>query len=197
MKTRSLQFIIAKINANIDQIGEELNRLDAQLGDGDLGVTVVNGFKNMASVSADLPDDLGVAFMQCAQAMTKVSGSSFGTLSAIALMAVSKELKGKTHASWSDVSNLIGVAIEAMSFRGKSKLGDKTVLDSLEAIRLSIANEDNSQNILQTSLSAADSALVEFRQKRCMIGRARIFGHKTIGLDDPGMVAIARLLSNI
>jgi len=37
----------------------------------------------------------------------------------------------------------------------------------------------------------------DFRDKPCQIGRARIFQDKSIGLDDPGMVAFKRLLEGL
>lgn len=60
------------------------------LGEGDLDVTMVSGFNNMATVMDALPDDIGKACMACAKAMTKVSGLSFGTL-----MAIAKQAKGE------------------------------------------------------------------------------------------------------
>jgi phosphoenolpyruvate---glycerone phosphotransferase subunit DhaL len=35
-----------------------------------------------------------------------------------------------------------------------------------------------------------DRTLNEFREKPAKVGRARIFGERTIGMDDPGMVAL-------
>jgi dihydroxyacetone kinase-like protein len=197
MDTESLRRAIEKINIDLEEIGDELNRIDAQLGDGDLGVTLLNGFRNMGSVANSLPEDVGSAFMLCAKAMTKVSGSSFGTLTAIALMAVAKDLQGETDVDWSDMSRLVMVAIDAMRLRGKANLGDKTVLDSLNAIQLKISNLDHPDIILEQAKIAAINAISDFKQKQCMIGRARIFGDKTIGMDDPGMIAISRLLSTL
>lgn len=42
--------------------------------------------------------------------------------------------------------------------------------------------------------SISSVALAAFKDQQCKIGRARIFGERTVGMDDPGMVAIARML---
>ena len=42
--------------------------------------------------------------------------------------------------------------------------------------------------------AAADAALVEFRSRESRLGRARMYGARTVGRDDPGMLAAARLL---
>lgn len=41
------------------------------------------------------------------------------------------------------------------------------------------------------------AALDDFRDKPCKIGRARIFAERTIGMDDPGMVAFQVMLDGI
>jgi hypothetical protein len=51
---------------------------------------------------------------------------------------------------------------------------------------------------LKTSArAAAGAALADFRDRPCRIGRARMFGDKSSGLDDPGMLAFVRLLDVI
>lgn len=197
MTTGSLRHAITTIAKDVDPMGDLLNELDAKLGDGDLGVTMVNGFNNMAAIAADLPADFGRACMEAAKAMTKVSGSSFGTLMGISLMAVAKQTKGEEEVAWSRMSGLIASALEAMMARGGANLGDKTILDSLEAIRLACADLDAPDALLSASRTAANEALDTYRDKPNKIGRARIFGDKTIGMDDPGMVAIHKMIQSL
>jgi len=40
-------------------------------------------------------------------------------------------------------------------------------------------------------------ALDEFRGLPCKQGRARIYGKKTIGIDDPGMVVVRKLVEGL
>jgi dihydroxyacetone kinase-like protein len=74
-----------------------------------------------------------------------------------------------------------------MQERGKAELGGKTVLDSLDYIARATAE---SEDMAKAATDAVDSALDDFRDKRATVGRARIFGEKSIGLDDPGMLAM-------
>lgn len=194
LTTESLRHAILAISKDVDATGNLLNELDGKLGDGDLGVTMINGFNNMRSVANELPEDVGLACMGAAHAMTKVSGSSFGTLMGIALMAVAKQTKAQHEVPWSRMSDLVQSALEAMKDRGGAKLGDKTVLDSLEAIRTACAGLEKPEELLQAARNANAAALAEFQGKPCKIGRARIFGDQTIGMDDPGMVAMKEML---
>lgn len=170
-------------------MGAHLNDLDGKLGDGDLGVTLINGFNNMATIADSLPDDVGKALLESARAMTKVSGSSFGTLMGISLMAVAKKTKGQTEVPWSSMPDLLQTALDAMIARGGANLGDKTVMDSLDAAILEIRGLEEPDRMIEATREAADCALDIFYERECKVGRARIFGAKTIGMDDPGMVA--------
>lgn len=186
---------INAIHARMEVIGPELNELDGKIGDGDLGVTLVNGFNNMQQVAEGLPADVGMALFEGAKAMTKVSGSSFGTLMATALMAAGKEVKGQESVPLEAIPSLIQAALDAMIARGGASLGDKTVLDALNSIIKATSNADGKSGSLVTlSKQAAEETLTAFKDKQCKIGRARIFGERTVGMDDPGMVAVLRML---
>ncbi len=84
-----------RVVAKLEACADELNTLDAALGDGDLGVTMVRGGRSMLAELPDLPDDLGMALLKCAQALTKLSGSTYGTLLATGLMSAAKMTKGR------------------------------------------------------------------------------------------------------
>ena len=189
-------FILAiqKITANIDPIGEEMNRLDGQLGDGDLGVTLVNGFKNLSGIKDDLPDDLGRALFAMAKSVTAVSGSSFGTLLATALMAAGKQVKDKTSADWSELQALLHAALDAIIARGGANLGDKTMLDMMDSLIKALEGVHTPDEMLPAARAAAKKTLDAFRNQPSKIGRARVYAEKSIGLDDPGMMAISRMI---
>ena len=197
LTTNSLRTAIHAIATDIAPMGDHLNDLDGRLGDGDLGVTMVNGFNNLATVADELPGDFGKACMDCAKAMTKVSGSSFGTLMGIALMAVAKQTKGETDLEWQRTPTLLQAAVDAMLARGGASLGDKTMLDTLDAIISSTQNIFDPNTLQTSALKAADDALEAYKDKTCKIGRARIFGDKTIGMDDPGMVAVKMMVERL
>lgn len=190
----TFKLAIERITANIGPIGEEMNRLDGQLGDGDLGVTLVNGFKNLSGIKDDLPDDLGRAMLAMAKSVTAVSGSSFGTLLATALMAAGKQVKDQTSAEWSDLPALLQAAQDAMIARGGASLGDKTMLDMMDGLIKALSGSETPETMLTAAQAAAKQTLDTFRDQPNKIGRARVYAEKSIGLDDPGMMAISRMV---
>lgn len=190
----TLKLAIDRIVAQIDPIGEEMNRLDGQLGDGDLGVTLVNGFRNLQEIKDDLPDDLGRAMFAMAKSVTAVSGSSFGTLLATALMAAGKQVKDTSEVEWAQLPTLLQAAQDAMIARGGASLGDKTMLDSMDNLIKALSGLQTPDEMLPAAQTAAKQTLDAFRDQPNKIGRARVYAEKSIGLDDPGMMAIARMI---
>ncbi len=188
-----LRAAIARLATAMEAEFDALNAADGALGDGDLGVTMKRGSGAMAELAPSLPDDLGQALLACAQAFTKTSGSSYGTLMATGLMAMAKTLRGKSGIEASEVSGLIALARDAMQTRGKAELGGKTVLDSLDAMAKATSGLISPQDVGAAAAKAAADAQTLLKDHIATIGRARIFGEKTRGMDDPGMLAMTAI----
>ena len=192
--TDSIKIAVTKIAQLMEESADELNAADGLLGDGDLGITMVRGFREINGVRDSLPDDVGMALFQCAKAFTKSSGSSYGTLLATGLMSVAKKKKGQQEIQFEEISLLLNDALDAMKQRGKAELGDKTVLDVIAASSQAAKDQSDGSSVLIAINDAVTSTIDEFRSRQSKIGRARIFSEKSIGLDDPGMLAFRKML---
>ena len=182
--------IFQKLYEEAKKSYDEFNAADGKIGDGDLGVTILNGLEEVNNNKANFKDDMGANFMFCSQAFVKKSGSSFGTLIAFSFMNISKALKGKTECNHEDIINIFKTALKTIQERGKTKLGDKTIADSLDLIIKKLKDNTNYSEIFKSSTK---QALEDFKGKKILIGRARMFEDKTKDLDDPGMFAFSKL----
>jgi len=185
-----LESIFEKLLSQAKKSHDEFNAADGKIGDGDLGVTILNGLKEVNNNKANFKDDMSVNFMLCSQAFVKKSGSSFGTLIAFSFMNISKNLKGKIECNHEDIIGIFETALKTIQERGKTKLGDKTIVDSLDLIIKKLKDNSNYSKVFK---SATKQALEDFKGKKILIGRARMFEDKTKNLDDPGMFALNRL----
>ncbi len=188
---------LQRIAAHMETVADELNALDGQLGDGDLGITMTRGGRALREILPTLPADVGMALLACAQAVTKVSGSSYGTLLATGLMAAAKATRGCTEVPWQETATLLRAALAAMIARGKASLGDKTVLDAVDAAARGAEGRSAPEEILAGAAAAVDATLEQMRGMQAKVGRARIFGERSIGLDDPGMRAFREMLRGL
>jgi dihydroxyacetone kinase-like protein len=186
-----LESIFEKLLSQAQKSYDEFNAADGKIGDGDLGVTILNGLEEINNNKANFKDDMENNFVVCSQAFVKKSGSSFGTLIAFSFMNISKNLKGKKSCNRDDIVSIFETALKTIQERGKTKLGDKTIADSLDLIIKKL--KDNNSNYSEIFKSATKQALENFKGKKILIGRARMFQDKTKDLDDPGMLALSKL----
>jgi dihydroxyacetone kinase-like protein len=185
---------LRRICVQMEASAAELNELDGALGDGDLGITMVRGCRAIEAEVDTYPDDVGMVFLKCAQAFTRTSGSTFGTLLATGLMSAAKATKGRSKVPWQELPDLLGQALDAMAKRGKAQLGDKTVLDAVEAVRAATSQSSDPGEMLQVSRAGVAQVMDRMRNLPARQGRARIFGDKSVGRDDPGMVVFQRIV---
>ena len=182
--------IFQKLHEEAKKSYDEFNAADGKIGDGDLGITILNGFEEINNNINKFSDDMGANFMICSQAFVKKSGSSFGTLIAFSFMNISKSLKGKKECNHEDIISIFETALKTIQERGKTKLGDKTIVDSLDLIIKKLKDNKNYPEVFK---SATKQALEDFKGKKILIGRAIMFEDKTKDLDDPGMLALNKL----
>ena len=190
LNNKNFKNIFEKLLSQAKKSYDEFNAADGKIGDGDLGVTILNGLEEVNNNKANFQDDMGANFMLCSQAFVKKSGSSFGTLIAFSFMNISKNIKEKTECNHEDIVGIFETALKTIQERGKTKLGDKTIADSLDLIIKKLKDNTNYSEVFK---SATKQALEDFKGKKILIGRARMFEDKTKNLDDPGMFALNKL----
>lgn len=190
---KDVKAIVSKAAAAMVELEQELNAADAKLGDGDTGGMLARVISAIDTAAAASDEDVGACFSAYAKAAAVATGSSLGTLFATALMTFAKSTKGQEAVPLSELAPLLAKARDAMMARGGATLGDKTVLDAIDAVARALEGVSDPQEAKRLAVEATQAALLEFRGRPNKIGRARMFADQTIGLDDPGMLAFAEL----
>ena len=171
---------------------DELNAADGRLGDGDTGQTRRRVAEAVAAAAdAATGTDIGALLRQFGMAGMTATGSSLGTLVSVGLVELGKSFKGRESVAPADVASALAAAESAMLSRGNAQLGDKTAIDVLHAVRTEL--EAGGDGVA----AAARVTLAAFRDKPCRIGRARMYADKSVGIDDPGMLAFVKLTEAI
>ena len=173
---------------------DDLNAADGKIGDGDTGVMLRRLFEAVVAIIPDQETDIGGVFQACAKACASGTGSSLGTLVTVAMMTLAKATKGRSEIGWDKLAPLLASVRDQMMARGGARLGDKTVVDMIDAVAAALAQARTREEASEAALKAASKTLDAFRDRPNKLGRARMFGERTIGLDDPGMLAFSRLL---
>lgn len=192
----SIAAAVARADAAMGGLEQVLNDADARVGDGDTGGMLARVIHTMAQAELDAAADPGEALSRLARAAMSATGSSLGTLLATGLLAAGRAARGQERIDAGTLPDLVAAARDAMMARGGAALGDKTVLDSLDAIAEALKGAAAGR-AAEAAAMAADEALETFRGRPNRIGRARMFGDQTVGIDDPGMLAVAALMREI
>jgi len=161
----------------------ELVALDQAIGDGDHGLNMQRGFETvLAELDRYSALPLGEALKGVGGALVRSVGGASGPLYGTLFMAFGKSLPPE--ASREGVARAFAAAVDAVKARGKSDVGQKTMLDVLVPVLLALreSNGDLPAQLRAAAQSAA-AATVPMRATR---GRASFLGERSIGHMDPG-----------
>lgn len=174
---------------------DELRDLDSAIGDGDLGITVSRGAQAARqSIAALPPESIPADIIRAvATAVASANPSSFAALVATGLLAASRSIAGSESLSVADVVTMAQQAVPAIAKRGKSEVGDKTVLDALVP-SVAALEANPSDGALAAMIVAARKGIEDTAGGVSRKGRAAWLGERTIGHPDPGATAYLRFL---
>jgi dihydroxyacetone kinase-like protein len=173
--------------------------LDSVAGDGDLGLTMSDGFAAASSVAqADAGMDIGKLIYQAGKAFGSAAPSSMGTLFAAGFMSAGMALKGMSEVDATGAAKMIAAFADGIARLGKAKEGEKTVLDALyPAVRAFYSKATAGESIAEAAAAAAKAAEDGFNNTASMAavhGRIATRGERSVGILDPGAAAAALLL---
>jgi len=176
--------------------------LDGLAGDGDFGTSLATGFK---VIKKDLPDidkpDIGAMLLKLSMLVSKHVGGSSGPIWGTGFMKAALVSKGKTEVTLEELAAMIGNAVAGIMARGGAQLGDKTLLDAVIPVseRLNSAAAEGAEDLralLQEVTGIADRAVDDTRSLVARRGRASQVGERSAATPDPGIVAIATILTD-
>ena len=189
---------ISEIKKGISSIAKEMtdNRdylveLDQRNGDGDLGISMSEGFNALVEVLNKMEEtDLGKVFRDLSKTFNESAPSSLGTILSFGLMGIAKELKGKTEVSRQEFSVALEKGLDNILDKTGSKVGEKTIIDSLspgiESLLSSGLEED--KTAFQNAYEASKAGAEKTKEMMAVHGRAAYYGEKSLGLVDGGAV---------
>jgi dihydroxyacetone kinase-like protein len=177
---------------------EYLIDLDRVVGDGDLGLTMSDGFLAAYQAVKESPEtDIGKMIYTAGKAMSTAVPSTMGTLMASGLMQAGKVLKGKTEIENEDLATFFMAYEEGVMNRGKAGIGEKTFLDGLdpavEAMKAAFAAGDSMKTVAEKAVRAAEEGFEKTATMLAVHGRAATRGEASRSLKDPG-AAVALLM---
>lgn len=185
-----LRGLIGAVAATVSAHADELTALDSAIGDGDHGANMKRGFDAVAAdagvISAKpLPDALKAIGTRLVMTVGGASGPLYGTL----FLALGKELA----VAPDDYRAALRKAVDAVAARGKSELGQKTMLDVLYPVSDAVAAAKPATEVVALAHAAAAAT----KDKKAIRGRASFLGDRSIGHVDPGARSSALIVEAV
>jgi dihydroxyacetone kinase-like protein len=184
--------ILREVAESVIAHADELTALDQAIGDGDHGINMRRGLE---AVLADLPqlegkpagDILKAAGMKLVMKVGGASGPLYGTLA----MELGKRLPPAP--AQADLATALAAAIEAVKARGKSEIGQKTMLDVLAPVQAAVAAGASAAAVKAEGFRAAEAT----KPMKATRGRASFLGERSIGHVDPGARSAALIVAAV
>jgi phosphoenolpyruvate---glycerone phosphotransferase subunit DhaL len=173
--------------------------LDAVVGDGDFGFSMARGFELVLSGWDDFDRaSIGTFLKKIAVVITSRIGGTSGPIWGTAFLRAGAAAGTDDHLDAAKVVAMLRAAIEGIKVRGKSDVGDKTLLDALvpavDTIEKQVGEGHSAAETLRAAAVTARERAEATRPMLAKRGRAAYTGERSIGTLDAGAVAVAVIL---
>jgi dihydroxyacetone kinase-like protein len=184
--------------ANIEQAVPLLTELDRAIGDGDHGVNIYRGLQSVATKLAELKSaDLTSQFRIISTALTSSVGGASGPLYGSFFLQAAQVVLYKSEIALADLVLLADAGCQGVVKLGKAAVGDKTMVDTLAAVVISLRESGQRRDSLPDALTACTVAARKAAEgTKPMIarkGRASYLGERSVGFQDPGATSAQML----
>ncbi|UYO02863.1 dihydroxyacetone kinase subunit DhaK [Paenibacillus sp. PSB04] len=184
--------------------------LDAHAGDGDFGMSVAKGFKQLKSEWEELTSqaqDIGGFLDACSLIIMEHCGGASGPIWGSAFRAAGKFAGNRSELSVTDIAGMMNAAVKGIqdtgerSFGRGAVVGDKTLIDALVPYAEAWAKAaEQGTDLIGAGLSAAEAAVEGAKQTEniaARMGRAGTVGDRSIGYPDAGAYALGVIFTEL
>ena len=168
-----------------------------KMGDGDFGMSIAKGFKQLkADWATRKKGDIGQFLVSCSEIIKEYCGGASGPIWGSAFKYAGKSMLGKKEVSLADVALLFTEANRGVYETGKksfgkgAEIGDKTLVDALKPCAMALTKAAEEGKTLQEGLDlgakAAHDGAEATKTHVATLGRAGTVGERSIGYPDAG-----------
>ncbi|MEM9951417.1 MAG: dihydroxyacetone kinase subunit DhaL [Chloroflexota bacterium] len=198
INSQQLHTMIRQIAKTITEHQRELNALDSALGDGDHGTGISTAFSAAVDDLDKLENpDVTTVLKTTASALMNRMGGASGALYGTFFLKAALTAKGKSSLSKDDIDKLLQAGLKGVKQRGKSDVGDKTMIDALSPAVLAFVDADNLVSGWQSASQAAKTGANSTINLVAKHGRAKFAGERSKGHMDAGAKSIALMFEEI
>ncbi|MTI61468.1 MAG: dihydroxyacetone kinase subunit L [Firmicutes bacterium] len=176
-----------------------LCELDAAIGDGDHGISMAKGFKEAEKRLRDINEEdlekISDVYKLVGMALLDKIGGATGPIFSTIFLSAAKVAGDKKEADLKLFADMFTTAVEDVCKRGKSKAGEKTLIDALDPAAKALSKSAQEGLPLEKGLkNAYKEALEGVEDTKEMSpgqGKSRYLKDRAIGHQDAGATSIS------
>ena len=173
-----------------------LSELDAAIGDGDHGTTMLRAVNLLdKAIAENKSHDLQGLLYDLGWTLLGIDGGSTGPLLGTWLLGMSESIGDKTTLDAESLAAVFEAGLAALMKQTKAQVGDKTMIDALVpavgALKAGATAHREIAETLQDAATAAHRGAVSTKDFVARFGKAKFSGERTLGHQDPGATSIS------
>ncbi|MDN6729758.1 MAG: dihydroxyacetone kinase subunit L [Alkalibacterium sp.] len=193
--TLSKQYFIDSIVNVAKMIEKERNyltKLDSDIGDGDHGINLSIGFREVTKKLEEIDegtDDISSFLKKVGMSLLGKVGGASGPLYGSLFMKMGTNVTGKNEVTFEEFVDMIEQGVQSIETRGKAEVGDKTMIDALRPGIDFLKEQDTDGKevevfgqFVEVMKEGAEKTIPLVAKK----GRAVRLGERAMGHKDPG-----------
>ncbi|GAB6107279.1 dihydroxyacetone kinase subunit DhaK [Fusibacter bizertensis] len=206
----NIQFMVDAMSACIIKNEVPFCELDSHAGDGDFGMSVAKGFKQLKTEWSDLINEsktIGEFLENCSLIIMEYCGGASGPIWGSAFRGAGKKIGMVTEIDLTQFAQMMQAAVSAIqktgerSFGRGAVVGDKTLIDALVPAADSLSSSANEGMDMKLALEKSAQAAVKGAETTVEIvarmGRAGTVGERSIGFPDAGAHALGIIFTDL
>ncbi len=202
IKTENVKNAIDRLSDIVIQNEVHFCQLDSAAGDGDFGMSLAKGFREVHRQIEEIDSSSIQSFLrECSLIISEFCGGASGPIWGSAFAAAANSTKGKDGLELREIASMFEDAVAAIQKRGGAKLGDKTLLDALIPATIALKEADQVGKSMREAFEEASKKAEEGAEAtKSMIaskGRASYVGDRSLNIPDAGAEAISIILKTM
>ena len=207
----NIMYIVDKMSECIITNEVPFCELDSHAGDGDFGMSVAKGFRQLKREWKEIISkenmSIGSFLDSCSMVIMENCGGASGPIWGSAFRAAGKNVGDLSELTINDFASMIQSSVKAIQETGKRSfgrgavVGDKTLIDALVPCADSWSESANKEeSVIEAFENAAKAAVKGAKNTEQIVarmGRAGTVGDRSIGYPDAGAYALGVIFTEI
>lgn len=204
-------YVVDKMSEIIIKNEVPFCELDSYAGDGDFGMSVAKGFKQLKREWANILsiEDLtiGKFLNECSMVIMEYCGGASGPIWGSAFRAAGRYVGDKDELTILNFANMMDAAVNGVQATGERSfgrgagVGDKTLIDALvpcaNSWELSVKENDTFKEAFEKAARKAVEGAESTKEIVARMGRAGTVGERSLGYPDAGAHALGVIFTEI